>query len=47
MVVVFGDASWRWSDLLVDPDQAAPAPSGTNKKVFQGRERVIRSRVGT
>ena len=26
MVVVFGNASWKWSDLLVDPDDPRAAP---------------------
>jgi hypothetical protein len=30
MVVVFGDASWRWSDLLVDANEPTPLRSGTN-----------------
>jgi hypothetical protein len=30
MVAVFGDASWRWSELLVDANEPAPLRSGTN-----------------
>ncbi len=32
LVAVFGDASWRWSDLLSDPDNVATVPTTANPR---------------